>query len=84
MLLYYVADVLKKAKVFHIIKPAGTNTLLCYLLPYYAYGIPFLLGRYLPAVLLTGIIGLIKSMAFALLMVVIAGWLGKWQVRLKL
>jgi heparan-alpha-glucosaminide N-acetyltransferase len=84
MLLYYVADVLKKEAIFQIIKPAGTNTLLCYLLPYYAYGIPFLLGLYLPAVLLTGIIGLIKSMAFALLMVVIAGWLGKWQVRLKL
>ena len=84
MLLYYIADVLKKGNLFNLIKPAGTNTLLCYLLPYYAYGIPFILGLYLPAFLLTGIVGLIKSFAFALLMVLIAGWLGKLQLKLKL
>lgn len=84
MLLYYIADVLKKAALFSIIKPAGTNTLLCYLLPYFAYGIPMLMGAYLPAFLLTGFIGLFKSFAFALLMVIVAGWLGKCQVKLKL
>jgi heparan-alpha-glucosaminide N-acetyltransferase len=84
MVFYYIADVLNKGTVFNIIKPAGTNTLLCYLLPYYAYGIPVLLGLYLPAVLLTGAIGLIKSFAFALLMVLMAGWLEKLQLRLKL
>jgi predicted acyltransferase len=84
MLFYWIADILKKAKWFNIIEPAGTNTLLCYLLPYYAYGIPVLLAIHLPAVLLTGFIGLIKSFLFALLMVVIAGWMGKMQVRLKL
>ena len=84
MLLYYVADVLKKGNWFNILKPAGTNTLLCYLLPYYAYGIVGMLSLSLPAVLLTGITGLIKSLAFALLMVMMAGWLGKWQIRLKL
>lgn len=83
-LLYYLADVLQKGNWFHIIKPAGTNTLLCYLLPYYAYGIPMLAGLYLPAVLLTGMVGLIKSFAFALLIVVVGGWLGKLHVNLKL
>ena len=84
MILYYVCDVLKKTSLFNIIKPAGTNTLLCYLLPYFAYGIPTILALYLPAFLLTGTIGLIKSFAFALLMVAITGWLGKLHVRLKL
>jgi predicted acyltransferase len=84
MLFYYIADVLKKAHWFKIIEPAGTNTLLCYLLPYYAYSIPVLFALHLPAIILTGFIGLMKSFLFALLMVFIAGWLGKMQVRLKL
>ncbi|MES2649637.1 MAG: DUF5009 domain-containing protein [Bacteroidota bacterium] len=84
MLLYYLADVLRKENIFKIIKPAGNNTLLCYLLPYYAYGIPVLLSLHLPALLLTGVVGLVKSFVFALLMVIIAGWLGNLNVRLKL
>ncbi|CAN5758675.1 hypothetical protein BH10BAC3_BH10BAC3_21820 [soil metagenome] len=84
MILYYVCDILKKTSLFNLIKPAGTTTLLCYLLPYFAYGIPAMLALYIHAFLLTGVIGLMKSFAFALLMVVIAGWLGKLHVRLKL
>ena len=84
MLLYYVVDVREKQKLFTILTPAGTNTLLCYLLPYFAYGIPVLLHLYLPSILLTGALGLIKSFLFALLMVIITGWLGKANVRLKL
>jgi hypothetical protein len=84
MLFFYIADVLKKSGWFNIIKPAGTNTLLCYLLPYYAYGIPSLFAIHLPVFLLTGFIGLIKSFCFALLVVLLAGWVEKLQVKLKL
>jgi predicted acyltransferase len=84
VLIYWLVDKKGKANWFKIILPAGTNTLLCYLLPYYAYGIPIMLHLYLPAVLLTGAIGLIKSFLFALLIVIITGLLGKSGMRLKL
>ncbi|MEP7257905.1 MAG: DUF5009 domain-containing protein, partial [Flavitalea sp.] len=71
---------------FAIVKPAGTNTLTCYLLPYFAYA--FLYGPlesvHLPEDLLTGIPGLIKSLILALALVNIAGLLSKYGVRLKL
>ncbi len=81
---YWLIDVKGKINWFTIILPAGTNTLLCYLLPYFAYGLPIMLHLFLPAVLLTGVIGLIKSFLFALLVIVITGWLGKLGLRLRL
>lgn len=84
LIVYWIADVKSKAIWFSIIKPAGTNTLLCYLMPYFAYAVVVLLHLSLPAALLNGGIGLIKSLAFSLLMVVITGLLGKAGLRLKL
>jgi heparan-alpha-glucosaminide N-acetyltransferase len=84
MLIYWLTDKKGKANWFNIILPAGTNTLLCYLLPYYAYDIPMMFHLYLPAFVLTGIIGLFKSFIFALLIVIATGWLGKMGMRLKL
>lgn len=84
LIIYWIADLKGKAKWFNIIKPAGTNTLTCYMLPYYAYAVVVLLGLSLPASLLEGGIGLIKSFLFALLMVVLTGVFGKWGLRLKL
>lgn len=81
---YWLTDQKGKANWFRLILPAGNNTLLCYLLPYFAYGLPMILHLYLPAALLTGGIGLLKSFLFALLIVVITGWLGKLGIRLKL
>ena len=84
LFIYWIADLNSKAKWFAIIKPAGTNTLTCYMLPYYAYAVVVLLHLILPAALLNGGIGLIKSFLFSLLMVVLAGVFGKWGLRLKL
>jgi heparan-alpha-glucosaminide N-acetyltransferase len=84
IVIYWIADIKGKATWFEFIKPAGTNTLLCYLIPYFAYAIVVALGINFPALMLTGIIGLIKSMAFALLVVWIAGRLGKLGLQLKL
>src|SRR5688572_4030623 len=36
---YWIADVKRKAGWFRIIRPAGTDTLLCYLVPYFVYAI---------------------------------------------
>jgi predicted acyltransferase len=82
--IYWIADVWGKAAWFNFVKPAGTNTLLCYLIPYFAYASTRVMGVHLPDVLLVGSIGLIKSIAFALLCVLITGGLTKAGVRLRL
>ncbi len=82
--IYWIADVYGKAGWFSIIKPAGTDTLLCYLIPYFAYAITRTLGIHLPEVVLVGGIGLIKSIVFALLCVFITRGLNGLGIRLKL
>ena len=84
MIIYWISDLKSKSNWFAIIKPAGTNTLVCYLLPYYAYAIVVLSHLFLPEILLTGFIGLIKSIVFSLLIVICAGWLEKAGIKMKL
>ena len=81
---YWVADIGKKEKWFTIIRPAGNGTLLCYLIPYFIYAAMNLTGLHLPEAVLAGGIGLIKSFLFAILCVIITGWLMKVGIRLKL
>lgn len=81
---YWVADVWKKAHWFSFMRPAGTDTLLCYLIPYFSYATMRFLGLHLPEFLLVGGVGLLKSFLFALLCVYITGWLSKIGIRLKL
>ena len=68
----------------NIIKPAGTNTLLVYLLPYFAYSILDALHFFEVDSITYGIIGLIKSLTFALLIVNIGGLLEKAGLKMKL
>jgi hypothetical protein len=81
---YWIADVAQKAKWFNLIKPAGTDTLLCYLIPYFVYAIVKAAGFSLPEIFLTGGIGLLKSLLFALFCVVITGLLNRAGLKLKL
>jgi len=81
---YWLTDLRKKAHWFSFIQPAGNNTLLCYLIPYFAYAVMSIPGVELPEILLTGGVGLIKSFLFALLCVAITGGLSRVGVRLKL
>ncbi|RRB04731.1 DUF5009 domain-containing protein [Larkinella rosea] len=82
--IYWLVDVLGKDHWFRFIKPAGTDTLLCYLIPYFAYATTALLGIHLPDFLLIGGMGLLKSFLFALLCVWITGFLSKAGIRLRL
>jgi heparan-alpha-glucosaminide N-acetyltransferase len=84
MAIYGLADIKGKAHWFNFIKPAGTDTLLCYLLPYFAYALVELLHIDWPAWMLTGGIGLLKSFVFALGCVGITGLLSQNGIRLKL
>lgn len=81
---YWIADVKGKSDWFRLIKPAGTDTLLTYLIPYFVYAFVVFTGLSLPDFFLTGMVGLMKSLAFALLCVGITFLLNKSCVRLKL
>lgn len=83
MLVFYLTDILGKGNWFAFIKTAGTDTLLCYLMPYIVYCL-FLTDIRLPDALVTGGVGLLKSAVFALLMVQMARLLTKVGVKVKL
>ena len=82
--LYWISDVAGKASWFSLIKPAGTDTLLTYLMPYFIYAALGHLYFNLPEVVTTGGIGLVKTFLFALFCVVIAGLVRRLGIRLKL
>jgi predicted acyltransferase len=82
--IYWIADVSKKSKWFDLIKPAGTATILCYLVPYLVYGVRNILHISLPEAMRTGGIGLVKTFLFAMLCVAITGLLIRFGVRMKL
>ncbi|HEY3373070.1 MAG TPA: DUF5009 domain-containing protein [Prolixibacteraceae bacterium] len=82
-LIYFLVDLKGKGNWFDVIKPAGTSTLTCYLVPYVYYS----LATYaftLPAFLKTGAIGLVKSFVYALIIVGITALLGKMKIKLKI
>ncbi|MFB9864206.1 DUF5009 domain-containing protein [Rufibacter immobilis] len=82
--LVYLTDVKGIKKWYTLIKPAGTSTLTCYLIPYLHLGLVSYLAFQLPEVLRTGVVGLVKSLGFALLVVFMVWLLGKRGIRLKL
>lgn len=84
VIIYWIADVWKKSSWFALIKPAGTDTLLCYLVPTFMYMTFRLIGLKLPDVLVTGSVGLLKSLCFALFCVLVTRGLNKMGVRLKI
>ena len=82
--IYQLVDQQQNSNWFALIRPGGTDTLLCYALPYFAYALIRPSGLYLPEWALTGMVGLLKSALFSLLMIQIAGWLSKKGLKLKL
>lgn len=83
LLLYWIGDVAKQARWFDIIKPAGSDTLLTYLVPYFAYAAIFAQPLRLPEFMTVGGVGLLKTFVFALICVQIAGLLSRW-IRLRI
>jgi predicted acyltransferase len=83
--IYLLTDVAGRQNWFKMISPAGTDTLLCYLMPFF---IGFILKRVLdlklPEFLMAGALGLLKSFLLALLCVWVTHILIKFKIRLKL
>jgi predicted acyltransferase len=84
MALYWLSDITRKGHWFNPVKTAGTDTLLCYLMPAFLYLAIDMVHLELPDSLLTGGMGLVKSLLFALICVWIAGGLRKVGIQLKL
>lgn len=82
-LVYFVVDLKGKVHWFNLIKPAGTSTLTCYLVPYVYYSVAVYTFT-LPLFLKTGAVGLIKSFVYALIVVGITALLGKMRIKLKI
>jgi predicted acyltransferase len=82
--LHIISDRMKITRWADIIAPAGNSTLTCYLMPYFAYALIALAGLQLPGLFLAGIAGLIKSLLFSLLIILITGWLGRLKISLKI
>jgi heparan-alpha-glucosaminide N-acetyltransferase len=82
--LFWLVDLKRIKDWANVLKPAGTATLTCYLIPYIWYAVITLAGIGLPLYLRTGIVGLIKSALFSLLIIVITGLINKIGIRLKI
>ncbi|MFD2570823.1 DUF5009 domain-containing protein [Spirosoma soli] len=83
-IVYYLVDLKEKASWFRLIKPAGTSTLTCYLIPYVYYSVADLSGVSLPKSLTFGVVGLLKSLLFAFLVIGITALLGRLKIKLKI
>jgi len=81
--IYFVVDLKGKGNWFKLIKPAGTSTLTCYLIPYVYYSVATFAFT-LPLFLKTGAVGLLKSFVYALIIIGITALLGKMKIKLKI
>jgi len=73
-----------KAKWFDVIKPAGTATLTCYLVPYVWYAFADISGYVLPDWFTHGFMGIIKCLLFAFAIIGITYLLGRVHIKLKI
>jgi heparan-alpha-glucosaminide N-acetyltransferase len=82
--IYWLVDKKGKERWFNMIKPAGTATLTCYLIPYIVYSLRDIYRVALPDSLKIGLIGIMKSIVFSLLIIGTTALLGKVKVKLKI
>jgi predicted acyltransferase len=80
----WLVDIKGKMAWFNVIRPAGTSTLTCYLIPYLLYAVMQLVHFEYPSVLSNGIGGILRSIAVAFVVILIVGRMEKVNVRLKI
>jgi len=83
--LYWICDLKKQTTWAAFFRPAGSNTLLTYLLPDFYYFISWLVGfEYFATHFNSGWPGVLRSALFTVLILAIAGVLTRLKVRLQL
>lgn len=80
----WLIDVKGKQNWFKIIKPAGTSTLTCYLIPYFMVAIFYMVNFDYPHIFNYGAGGIIRSFAVSFIVILITGFLEKRRLRLKI
>lgn len=80
----FLVDIKQKYNWFNFIKPAGTNTFTCYIIPFIFYPIYGMTDYGYPEYLSEGTGGLIKCLVFSFVMIRVAGLLEKIDIRLKI
>ncbi|MGA2436502.1 MAG: DUF5009 domain-containing protein [Bryobacteraceae bacterium] len=81
-LLYWIADVKRHSRWAAFVKPAGSNTLLTYLIPFVLYAIPGFLTTFVHSS--TGTLEVIRGLVFTAVVLALAAVLTRWKVRLQL
>lgn len=82
--IYWLTDIKNKKSWFDIIKPAGTSTLTCYVIPSVWYSAVSLAAITYPEFTRAGVGGLIKSFVFAFAVTGLTWILGKMKIKLKI
>ena len=82
--MYLLTDKLGIYRWADFIKAAGTSTLTCYLIPYFVYGLWVIIGLTPIEFLNTGLVGILKSLLFSILIIQLTGLLGRWNIKLKI
>lgn len=83
-IIWWISDVKNGSKYFKILKPAADATLTCYMIPYIWYALIQIFGIHYPSFMRTGIVGLLVSLLFSLVIVQITGLLVKGKIKLKI
>ena len=83
-LFIYLVDIKGKINWFKAIRPAGTSTLTCYLIPYFQVALLELFNVTYPSIFNSGIIGLLRSLATAIIIIWLVGLMEKRRLRLKI
>ena len=83
-LLYWIIDLKKHSTWARFFKPAASNPLLTYIIPYIVLAFLMVTHITLPASLHDGIAGIVWSMAYAISIMVFVILLNKWKIRLQL
>ena len=83
-LFIWLVDIKGKQDWFKIIKPAGTSTLTCYLVPYLLVAIFSLVNFSFPHFFNYGAGGMFRSFAMSFFVIIITGFLEKRRLRLKI
>ncbi|RZK37463.1 MAG: DUF5009 domain-containing protein [Pedobacter sp.] len=83
-LMIFIVDIKNKSNWFSFIKPAGTSTLTCYLIPYLLYSVLRIVDFSYPAPLNYGLGGMLRSLLIAFVVVRIVALLEIWKLRLSI
>jgi heparan-alpha-glucosaminide N-acetyltransferase len=82
LLLHWLSDIKQRTKWAAFAKPAGSNTILTYLLPdLYYFGIAL---PWLPPALNQGLLGAARAVVFTCVILAVSALLTKWRIRMQL